>query len=221
MSFLGFTYDPDTMSRPMESGQHKEHIATKAAVTETAERGQFSAIAAAWSLDRQNERIIKGAFKSTIEKWQRSGKDLPVHWDHRGGAEYIIGSSDASSLEERVDGLYVEGTLDIKDSELAREAWRSVKKNRIGLSFGFLVTDERKGDDGVRELLGIDLFEITLTGSPVNPDARVLSAKSATDSDSPDCDAMTTEELRAYSMAAIDGINTKSRRKVTIHSFPC
>jgi hypothetical protein len=37
-------------------------------------------------------------------------------------------------------GLYVEGKLDIEDSELAREAWRSLKRNRIGLSFGYLIT---------------------------------------------------------------------------------
>jgi HK97 family phage prohead protease len=77
-------------------------------------------------------------------------------------------------------GLYVEGKLDIEDSELAREAWRSVKANRIGLSFGYLVENERVGPDGVKELTELDVFEVTLTSTPANADARVLSTKSVT-----------------------------------------
>ncbi|HEX6116948.1 MAG TPA: HK97 family phage prohead protease [Solirubrobacterales bacterium] len=66
----------------------------------------------------------------------------------------------------------------LRATQLAREAWRSVKKNRVGLSFGYLVTDDLDRSDGVKELLAIDLFEITLTGVPANADARVLSTKS-------------------------------------------
>src|SRR5262245_870301 len=44
--------------------------------------GEFVAIAAAYSVDRYNERIVKGAFAMTIAKWQESGKRIPLHWDH-------------------------------------------------------------------------------------------------------------------------------------------
>ena len=82
-------------------------------------------------------------------------------------------------MHERSDGLYVKGKLDIEDSEVAREAWRSVRRNRIGLTFGFLVVDEHD-DEGVKVLDTLDVFEVTLTPSagergredPVNEERR-------------------------------------------------
>jgi Caudovirus prohead serine protease len=82
-------------------------------------------------------------------------------------------------MSETDAGLYVEGQLDLEDSEQAREVWRLVKRNAIGLSFGYLVTKSRKRSDGVTELLELDLFEVSLTGAPVNQDARILSTKGA------------------------------------------
>jgi HK97 family phage prohead protease len=155
--------------------RHKQVTAT---VTDT-DQGEFTAIAAAYTIDRTNEQIIPGAFAETISRWKSSGKDVPLHWDHQPGAESVIGSIAPSTMRETEDGLYVEGTLDIDDSELAREAWRSVKRNRVGLSFGYLVLDARGRADGVKELRTLDLFEITLTPSPANRDTRVLSTKSA------------------------------------------
>jgi HK97 family phage prohead protease len=155
--------------------QHKQ---VQAEVGVSADQGKFSALAAAYTLDRQNERIVRGAFRDTISRWQGSGKDLPLAWDHSREADGIIGSIDPNTMRETDQGLYVEGQLDIEDSELAREAWRSVKANRIGLSFGYLVEDERVGADGVKELTELDVYEITLTSTPANADARVLSTKS-------------------------------------------
>jgi phage head maturation protease len=125
-------------------------------------------------------------------------------------------------MQERDAGLFVEGQLDIEDSELAREAWRSVKRGRISLSFGYLTEAEREGPDRVKELTRLDLMEITLTSVPANPDARVLSTKSASGSEteSPDFESMDLDELRARSMAAIAGI-LKRHRPITIVSFPC
>src|SRR5829696_408788 len=103
---------------------------------------------------------------------------MPLAWNHSSAAEDIIGSIDPNSVEETDEGLYVEGRLDLEDSELARQAWRSVKRNRIGLSFGYLAEDERIAVDGITELLSLDVFEVTLCMSPANADARVLSHKS-------------------------------------------
>jgi uncharacterized protein len=149
---------------------------TTAEVTEQGS-GQFSAIAASYSTDRTNERITRGAFRETIRRWQKAARDVPLVWDHGRGAHDVIGSIDSSSMREVAEGLYVEGSLDIHDSELAAEAWRSVRKGRISLSFGYKVDDERMGADGVKELTRLDLMEITLTTVPANADTRVLSAK--------------------------------------------
>ena len=119
---------------------------------------------------------MRGAFKASIAAWAKTGRRVPLHWDHRGEASNVIGSID--KMAETEEGLLVEGRLDIRDSEVAREVWRSVKNNTIGLSFGYLVKADRVRDDGVRELLELDLFEVSLTPVPVNPNTRVLSTKS-------------------------------------------
>jgi HK97 family phage prohead protease len=141
--------------------------------------GHFEAVAATWSVDRVNEQIVKGAFAQTIESWRQSGKRVPVHWDHQGEAANVIGSVDPATMAETNEGLYVEGQLDIEDSEVAREAWRSMKNNTVSLSFGYMVLADHKRTDGVRELRQLDLFEVSLTPSPANADTRVLSMKSA------------------------------------------
>ena len=150
---------------------------TKAAVAEATDRGEFKAIAATWNVDRTNERIIPGAFTDTIRRWRASGKLVPLHWNHEAGAESIIGSVDPSSMRQTDQGLVIEGVLDLEDSALAREAWRSVKAGRIGLSFGYVATDEREAE-GMKLLTTLDLFEVTLTASPANAETRVLSTKS-------------------------------------------
>ena len=154
--------------------QHKRATADATVLTD---RGEFSALAATYSLDRVGDRIVKGAFARTIEAWQRSGNQLPLHWQHSSKAEDIIGTVDPQSLRETDEGLLVEGKLHLEDSAVAREVWRSVKADSIGVSFGYLTVKERKASDA-NELLEIDLYEISLTPSPANPDARVLSAKS-------------------------------------------
>jgi HK97 family phage prohead protease len=156
-----------------------EHLTLKAAAT-TTDLGQFTAIAAAYTTDRDNEQIARGAFARTIARWQTTGRRVPLHWDHRGDAKDIIGTIDPSTMSETSEGLYVEGQLDIEDSDQAREVWRLVKRNAVGLSFGYLVTKSRERGDGVTELLELDLFEVSLTGAPVNQDARILSTKGAT-----------------------------------------
>jgi hypothetical protein len=63
---------------------------TRKAVTATTETtedlGHFSALAATWSLDRQNEQIVLGAFKASIAAWAETGRSVPLHWDHKGEA---------------------------------------------------------------------------------------------------------------------------------------
>lgn len=156
-----------------------EHKTLDAKATAT-ELGEFTAIAAAYSVDRGNERIIPGAFAKTIENWQASGKQIPLHWDHSGDAKDIIGTVDPASLKETDAGLFVAGKLDLEGSEVAKEAWRAMKSNAMALSFGYMVAEGAEAKDGVYELKAVDLFEISVTPSPMNPDTRFLALKSVT-----------------------------------------
>jgi HK97 family phage prohead protease len=103
----------------------------------------------------------------------------PVHWNHSGAAADIIGAIDPAAMREIPDeGLYVEGKLDLQDSDVAREAWRSMKNNAVSLSFGY-VTLKTRNRGGVNDLLELDLFEVSIVPHPANPDTRVLSMKAA------------------------------------------
>ena len=73
----------------------KQHITLEAKATAT-DQGEFVAIAAAYSVDRVGDRIVPGAFSKTIDHWRGSGKSIPLHWNHQGEPEDIIGSVDPS-----------------------------------------------------------------------------------------------------------------------------
>lgn len=154
---------------------HHKTLETK--TTTTTDQGQFVALAATYSVDRVNDRIVPGAFEKTIQAWQTSQKRIPLHWDHSASAEDIVGWVDPASMRETNQGLEVAGQLDLENSEVARQAWRSMKNNAVSLSFGYLPTKQRKAKDGVNELLELDVFEISVVPAPANPDTRFLSLK--------------------------------------------
>jgi HK97 family phage prohead protease len=156
-----------------------EHLTVKAVATAT-DLGWFTAIAAVFgNVDRDGDRIIKGAFAASIDAWQRTGRTVPLHWNHSPDPDDIVGHVVPGSMVETDRGLVVEGQLDLEGSERARKAWRAMKTGSIGLSFGYLTQKHRKAADGANELLAIDLFEISLTPGPSNPSTAVLSMKSA------------------------------------------
>jgi HK97 family phage prohead protease len=154
------------------------HKTIKAAARVSTDLGEFSALAAAWSHDRDGDQIVRGAFAGSIERWQASGKRVPLHYNHSANPKHIIGWVDPASMREIREGLFVRGKLDLENSEVARDVWQLVKNNTISLSFGYLVNDASKRADGIQELREIDLFEVSLTPAPANPDTRVLSFKS-------------------------------------------
>jgi HK97 family phage prohead protease len=156
-----------------------EHKAVEATTRVDSDLGEFAAIAATYDVDRVKDRIRPGAFEKTIARWRSSGQRIPLHWAHRGEAKNVIGSVDPATMREIAGaGLYVEGKLDLDDSEVAREAWRSMKDNRVGLSFGYMTVKSQRRD-GINDLLELDLFEISIAPGPINPQTRILEMKSA------------------------------------------
>lgn len=165
----------------------KQHITLEAKATLT-DKGEFVAIAAAYSVDRVGDRIIQGAFQKTIDHWRESGKSIPLHWNHQGEPEDIIGAVDPMTVEETKDGLRVAGKIDLSGAK-AREAWRAMKTGAMSLSFGYMVVSEKQAKDA-NELHEIDLFEISVVPGPANADTRFLTLKSI-----PDLTIIEVEEL--------------------------
>ena len=207
-----------------------QHLALKAASTAT-DRGEFSAIAAAYSVDRQRERIEFGAFAKTIAAWRERGREIPLHWNHSPKPEDIIGTVRPASMhEEEGVGLHVRGQLDIGESEVAREVWRLVKANSVALSFGFLTVASHE-DGEVKVLDEIDLFEITITPAPANADTRVLSTKAAdgaplqgflatiASTEPKSIDEMSIAELKAHGAELTKDIDMRPAPRIV--SFEC
>ncbi|MEZ5708992.1 MAG: HK97 family phage prohead protease [Blastomonas sp.] len=111
-------------------------------------------------LDRSGDIIRHGAFERTLA----GGVALPLLWQHRPGE--AIGRIVHASEDRR--GLRV-------IAELAANAGEAMDRLRdgsvTGLSFGYRV--HRRRGTRPRELLDVDLVEVSLVTVPMMPGARV------------------------------------------------
>ena len=119
-------------------------------------------------IDNGGDVVRKGAFSATIA----AKRAIPLLWQHKPGV--VIGNID--QVREDARGLRVIGSIRAKG--LSGQVANLVREGRIdGLSFGYRVRDCRKRD-GVRELLSLDLLEVSVVRNPMQPLARVHAVES-------------------------------------------
>lgn len=120
--------------------------------------------------DRGGDVVRRGAFAG-------SKLPLPLLWQH--DAARPVGK--VERVEEDARGLRVFASL-AEGSDGAREAASLLGAGALsGLSFGYRVRRARADRArGLRELLDLDLIEISLVTFPMQPLARVLSISRAT-----------------------------------------
>lgn len=53
--------------------EHRKTTVLEAKATTTTDQGEFTAIAAAYTVDRVKDQIVYGAFTDTIAAWKASG----------------------------------------------------------------------------------------------------------------------------------------------------
>ena len=109
--------------------------------------------------DKGGDIIRKGAFAKALQ----NAAEVPLLWQHKTGA--VIGKVEQLREDER--GLRVIASLgDARASRL-------LERGKIdGLSFGYRVR-EAKSEGGLRELIELDLVEVSLVANPMQPKARV------------------------------------------------
>lgn len=113
--------------------------------------------------DRGGDVIRPGAFKASLA----AGAEIPLLWQHRPNA--ILGRIEHLSEDSR--GLRVIGRIgNGGDAERAARLLGSDKSK--GLSFGYRIR-EAKCDGARRELIALDLVEVSLVAHPMQPRARV------------------------------------------------
>jgi HK97 family phage prohead protease len=110
--------------------------------------------------DKGGDVIRRGAFLRAIERV----REIPLLWQHKPGA--VIGRIEHLSEDER--GLRVIAALG--DERAGRLLLERGKVD--GLSFGYRVR-EAKSAGGVRELISLDLVEVSLVAQPMQKLARV------------------------------------------------
>lgn len=143
--------------------------------------GLFAArVSAFGNEDLNGDRVLRGAFKRTIQAFKAAGKMIPVVWSHQHN-QLPIGEVNPDDMRETEKGLDVAGKLFLDDPN-AMEVWKSMRRGLItAWSFAFAPTKERIGDDGVREIMDLDLFELGPTLVGANPQAQTIALKSLGD----------------------------------------
>lgn len=109
--------------------------------------------------DKGGDVVRAGAFARALA----AAEEIPLLWQHKVGA--VVGRIEHLSEDRR--GLRVIAALD--DARAAR----LLANGKVdGLSFGYRVREAKDGT-GARELIALDLIEVSLVANPMQPKARV------------------------------------------------
>lgn len=119
------------------------------------------------------EVIRNGAFRKSLE----SGSNIRALYHHEGNA--LLGTTRSKTLKLREDPHGLAFELDLPNTTHGRDLAILVERGDVaGCSFGFRVRDggdrwEQRGAQLVRELLDVELSEVTLTADPAYADTSV------------------------------------------------
>jgi HK97 family phage prohead protease len=120
-----------------------------------------------------SEVIRAGAFADTLA----SGGNVRALWHHQSDA--LLGTTRGGTLKLQEDGHGLRFELALPDTSHGRDLAVLVERGDVsGCSFGFRVAAggerwEERGGQFVRELLKVDLHEVTLTHDPAYQDTSV------------------------------------------------
>ena len=90
----------------------------------------------------------------------------------------VVGALDPVTLHSEDRGLVVSGSVD-RESDEGQGVWTAIKSGVASFSIGFLATKSRPREGGGRDLLVIDLLEVSVVTKPMHPATRTLGWKSA------------------------------------------
>lgn len=147
---MGLEYRSGTLQAPSAPGK----LAGYAAVfsSESADLGGF------------HEVVRPGAFSKSLA----SGKNIRALWQHDIGV--LLGTTQAKTLRLAEDTRGLKFELDLPATSAGKDLAVLVERGDVGgCSFGFHVIEdrwERRGESWLRELVAVDLQEVTLTESP-------------------------------------------------------
>lgn len=151
-----------------------KHLHCPLSIKNISEQGVFSGYASIFNVvDSHYDAVMPGAFSHTLQQ-QKEGGSIKLLWQHR--ADEPIGVF--RKVREDARGLYVEAQLSL-EVQRAREAYSLLKSGAIeGMSIGYNALDYTIDETtGIRQLIQVDLWEISLVTFPANQDAQVTMVK--------------------------------------------
>jgi HK97 family phage prohead protease len=170
----------------MSNGEMQKKTFDLVEVKADEERGTFTALASVFgNVDLGGDKMVKGAFKNTLEKWRKSGRSIPVILSHQWDSlTAYVGKADPRAVYEDDRGLMVQGQL-FMDKEAGRDVYRLMKEGLLtGWSFGYKVpAGGQKKNGKVNEVTEVDLFEVGPTLVGMNPEAQLQEVKKLAEPD--------------------------------------
>jgi HK97 family phage prohead protease len=145
---------------------------------ETGGNGEVTALVSVFdNVDLVGERVMKGAFKKSLEQYAKNGRSIPFVWSHQWeNPDYYIGA--VREAQETDEGLLVRAEL--FDSPTAKHIRTLMKEGVVTeFSFAYDIKAEGKGKDGVRELKELHILEVGPTLKGANPATRLVGVRSA------------------------------------------
>lgn len=164
----------ETKRRPVDIRQLK---------AEGDSEGIFEGLTAKFGVvDRDNDRIARGAFQRTLRE---NGHVRPLQVSHD---PTLTANAGVAELSTSTKGLRVRGRVNL-DTQLGRETWSQIQHGKkhgldVGLSIGFEAVEKRWEGD-VRVLEDIEVFEDSITLFPAQPTGveEIVGTKSLTPSE--------------------------------------
>ena len=125
--------------------------------------------------DLARDVVMAGAFRNSLNRTGIRG--VRCLWQHDPAEPIGVWLS----LEEDTRGLFARGQLNL-ETQRGRELTALITQGAVdGLSIGFRARRTRRNPRNLnRELLVIDLWEISLVSFPLLPEARLLSRSTRT-----------------------------------------
>ncbi len=163
--------------------------------------GSFTGYASTFGGDPDNhgDIVAPGAFQNSLAKHAAAGTRPALLWQHDQTSPIGIWNS----FDEDDLGLLAAGRLTL-DVPQARAAHALAKDGALALSIGYMIPPGgAELVNGIRLLKEIELVEVSLVGIAANPNARIVSVKSAFDSSNPN--------PREFERAARDALGLSAR----------
>ena len=137
------------------------------------EDGSFSGFASLFGeADLGGDLVLPGAFRKSLEK--RGPKGVKLLYQHDPAEPIGVWHR----IEEVAEGLKVSGRI-LPSVARGREVLALMREGALdGLSIGYHTVRARKDQKtGYRELIEVDLWEISVVTFPLHPGARISSVK--------------------------------------------